>query len=99
MEVSTPEDIQGTTSGSSMMPSSASLAGTGLGEMGFGRGRSWTSPPSLTPGSGVFHPDDDMQLPSKPWAAEVRYNGGNFSYPTSLSTSPSTITPTTASAK
>jgi hypothetical protein len=40
MEVSTPEDIQGTSGGSSMMPSSASPAGTGLGEVGFGRERS-----------------------------------------------------------
>jgi hypothetical protein len=37
MEVSTPEDIQGTSGGSSMMPSSASLTGTGLGEEGVGR--------------------------------------------------------------
>jgi hypothetical protein len=81
------------------MPSSASLAGTGLGDIGFGRGRSWTGPPSPTPLSSGRFPDDDKALPATPRTAEVRYSGGNLSHPMSLSASSSTITPIAASAE
>lgn len=94
-DMSTPEDIQGVSGGSSVMISAASLAGTGLAGYGFGRGRSWTSPPSPTPAGAAILPDNEEPMPAKPRAAQVRYSGGNFSYPTSLSTSSATITPTT----
>ncbi|KIM21079.1 hypothetical protein M408DRAFT_12765 [Serendipita vermifera MAFF 305830] len=104
-DVSTPEDIQGVSGGTNM--STYSAAGTGLAGLSVGRGRSWTSPPSPTPQGMAILPDDEQPMPTKPRPAEVRYSGGNFSYPTNgrptgpsqLSGAPTTATPATPQLK
>ena len=80
-DMSTPEDLQGASGASSIGFGSPSLSGAGAGLAALGRGRSWTSPPSPSPTNAILPGDDDLIRPT-PRPAEVRYSGGNFSYPT-----------------
>jgi hypothetical protein len=98
-DVSTPEDVQGVSGGTSMgLNANYSGAGTGLAGL---RGRSWTNPPSPTPPGASILAGSDEPTPARPRPAEARYSGGNFSYPTNmrptgpatLSASSTTITP------
>ena len=89
-EVSTPEDVQGVSGGTSMglNPTSYSGAGTGLAGLSASRGRSWTTPHSPTPAGAAILPESDEPTPARPRPAEVRYSGGNFSYPTNMRPAP-----------
>lgn len=82
-DMSTPEDLQGASGASSIGFGSASISGAGAGLAAMGRGRSWTSPPSPSPVNAMLPGDDEITKPT-PRPAEVRYSGGNFSYPTAM---------------
>ena len=103
-DIGTPDDVQGASGGTSMSFNSNAYSGAGTGLAGLAaRGRSWTSPPSPTPPGMAILPDDEQPTPARPRPAEVRYSGGNFSYPTNgRPTGPSNLsassTPQTPSA-
>ncbi|KAG8786187.1 hypothetical protein FRC15_011944 [Serendipita sp. 397] len=82
-DMSTPEDIQGVSGGTSLDFGSVGMDGAGVGLAAYSRGKGWPTPSTPTPKASAALPEDEaLTRPSRP--AEVRYSGGNFSYPTAL---------------
>ncbi|KAG8811335.1 hypothetical protein FRC17_002516 [Serendipita sp. 399] len=80
-DMSTPSDIQGASGGTSLNFGSD---GAGVGLAGFSQSKGWPTPSTPTPKANAALPEDEPLVRPNTRAPEVRYSGGNFSYPTAM---------------